>query len=110
MPSQFFHLPHGGTEKLPKFAGLKYTNMDYVSCIGFMAATLKTVSFVPQAVKIFRTRQTKDISLWMYVAFVIGVTLWLVYGILGRQWPIILANIVTLTLVIPILIFKIIYK
>jgi MtN3 and saliva related transmembrane protein len=83
--------------------------MTYTNYIGFLAATLTTVSFIPQALKIFRTRQTKDISLWMYISFVIGVSLWLVYGIIGHDWPIILANIVTLTLVIPILIFKIIY-
>lgn len=84
--------------------------MIYVKVIGFIAATMTTVGFIPQAVKIFRTHHTKDISLWMYVLFGTGVTMWLIYGIMQHDWPIILANIVTLMLVIPILIFKIIYK
>jgi MtN3 and saliva related transmembrane protein len=84
--------------------------MIYAQVIGFIAATMTTVGFVPQALKIFKTRQTKDISLWMYVLFGTGVTMWLIYGIIKHDWPIILANLVTLMLVIPILIFKIIYK
>lgn len=75
-----------------------------------MAATLTTAGFIPQALKTYRTRQTKDISLWMYILLITGVALWLTYGILNTDWPVILANGVTLLLVIPILILKIIYK
>ncbi len=84
--------------------------MTYLNFIGFMAAALTTVGFIPQTIKVLRTRQTKDISLWMYLLFVSGVALWLIYGIMCHAWPIILANMVTLVLGITILIFKIIYK
>ena len=84
--------------------------MTIISIIGFMAATLTTAGFIPQALKTYRTRQTKDISLWMYILLITGVALWLTYGILNTDWPVILANGVTLLLVIPILILKIIYK
>ena len=71
-----------------------------------MAATLTTAGFVPQVVKVFKTRQTKDISLWMYVLMIVGITLWLIYGIFNGYWPIIIANAVTLLLVVPILVLK----
>lgn len=75
--------------------------------IGMVAAVLTTCSFLPQAVKVIRTRQTKDLSLAMYVAFTAGVALWLVYGILLGEWPVILANAVTLVLAAIILTMKI---
>jgi MtN3 and saliva related transmembrane protein len=84
--------------------------MDLVNIIGTIAAVLTTVSFVPQALKTLKTKQTHDISLFMYVLFISGVTMWLIYGVHINSLPIILANAVTLCLVIPILIMKLIYK
>lgn len=66
--------------------------------IGAVAGTLTTLAFVPQVVKTWRTRQTRDISLTMWVAFWLGVCLWLVYGVLLSAWPIIVANLLTLVL------------
>lgn len=63
-----------------------------------MAAFLTSVSFVPQAVLVIRTKRTAGISLLMYTMFVVGVALWLSYGILTRAMPLIVANSVTLTL------------
>ncbi len=77
--------------------------------IGFTAATLTTVAFVPQAIKTFRTRDTKSISLGMYVVFTVGVAFWLGYGVLLRSWPMILSNIVTLGLAGGILAMKLRY-
>lgn len=71
--------------------------------IGSLAALLTTLSFVPQVWKTWRTRDARGISLTMYSVFTIGVTLWLVYGILLGAWPIIVANAVTLTLALFIL-------
>lgn len=84
--------------------------MNFVSVIGFLAATFTTVAFIPQAVKTIRTKQTQDISFWMYIILIIGILLWLTYGIYQRDWPIILANSVTFVLVVPILVLKIIHK
>lgn len=81
--------------------------MDYTAIIGFGAAILTTLSFVPQALKTLRSRQTKDISFGMYALFTLGITLWLIYGLLLGDWPIILANVVTLCLAATILGLKI---
>ncbi len=77
--------------------------------IGYAAATLTTLSFVPQAVLTLRTRNVSGISLGMYSCFTVGVALWLVYGIGLGEWPIIVANAVTLTLAATILITKLRY-
>ncbi len=80
--------------------------MNLADITGAVAAILTTVSFVPQAVRIIKTRHTHDISLPMYALFSIGILLWLIYGILIGDAPIIAANIVTLALSLTILILK----
>ncbi len=75
--------------------------------IGYAAATLTTASFVPQAWLTFRTRDVSGISLGMYSAFTLGVALWLAYGIALGEWPIIVANAITLALAASILAMKI---
>ena len=79
---------------------------DLNSIVGFIAAILTTFAFVPQVVKVWRTRSTSDISLGMYALFTLGVSLWLVYGILIYAWPVILANSVTLILAGSVLAMK----
>jgi len=75
--------------------------------IGLVAAVCTTSAFVPQVVKILRTRRTKDLSLLMYVILSTGIALWLVYGLFIIDWPLILANAVSLALVLPILLLKV---
>ena len=84
--------------------------MDFVSVIGFIAASLTTVSFVPQVVRVWRSRSTRDISLPMFLVMALGIVLWLIYGALIGDWPLIIANVVTLILVLMILFFKLRYK
>ena len=72
--------------------------------IGYIAAALTTLSFVPQALLVIRTRRTGGISLLMYSLFVIGVALWLVYGLLTDAMPVVIANAVTLVLAGTILV------
>ncbi len=84
--------------------------MNWMTIIGFMAAIGTTFSFVPQAVKIIKTKHTKDLSLGMYLMLTMGIFLWFVYGILIQDLPIIIANGVTLIFAVTILIMKIIYK
>jgi MtN3 and saliva related transmembrane protein len=71
--------------------------------LGYVAASLTTLSFVPQAWLTFRTRNVAGISLGMYSVFTVGVALWLGYGIVLGAWPVIVANAVTLALAIVIL-------
>lgn len=74
--------------------------------IGSVAAFLTTIAFLPQVVHVMRTRDTRAISLWMYCIFTTGVALWLVYGLMIGSWPIIVGNIVTITLASIILVMK----
>ena len=76
------------------------------SIIGFVAATLTTISFVPQVIKIWRSRSTHDVSLGMYALFTLGIAMWLAYGLLIYSWPVILANFVTLLLAGTVLLMK----
>ena len=80
--------------------------MNSTDWIGSAAATLTTVAFIPQAWKIFHSRNTADISLGMYTLFTLGVALWLTYGILLAAWPIIIANSITLLVAGAVLVMK----
>ena len=77
--------------------------------LGYIASTLTTLCWLPQGIKTLRTRDTQSLSLITQSAFTVGVVLWLFYGVLITNWPLILANIVTLTLVVPILEMKLRY-
>ena len=76
--------------------------------LGYIAAALTTASFLPQAVLTLRTRDVSGISLGMYSAFTLGVALWLAYGWRIGEWPIIVANALTLALATTILVTKIV--
>ena len=86
------------------------TAADWVHWIGYLAALLTTLSFVPQAWLTFRTRDVSGISLGMYAVFAVGVALWLAYGLLLDAWPIVLANAITLVLALAILAMKLRYR
>ena len=81
-----------------------------MSYIGFFAAFCTTIAFLPQAIKVYKTKSTKDISLYMFLIFTVGVISWLIYGLIINDWPIILANAVTLILSFFILIYKLKFK
>lgn len=74
--------------------------------VGYLAATLTTVSFLPQAIMTVKTRDTSSLSLGMYSLFTLGVLLWLIYGIYLSNPAIIAANAVTFLLATLILSFK----
>ena len=78
-----------------------------IQIVGSIAATLTTLAFVPQAYYSFKTRDLSGISLPMYSTFTLGVAFWLIYGLLRRDWPIIIANIITICLSSVILMLKI---
>ena len=77
--------------------------------VSAVAATLTTGAFVPQALHIIRHKETKAISLFMYVAFAAGVALWLLFGCLIDNWPIIVSNAITLALALAIIAMKLKY-
>jgi len=80
-----------------------------IELIGSAAAVITTLCWVPQALKVIRTRETRSLSLVMYLMLAIGVTLWLAYGVLIASWPLIVANSVTIFLVAIILGMKLRY-
>jgi MtN3 and saliva related transmembrane protein len=77
-----------------------------IEMIGYIAAFLTTIAFLPQAIQSWRTKDLSGISLGMYSLFTIGVGLWLVYGLIIEKWPLILANACTFALAISILFLK----
>ena len=64
--------------------------------LGFVAATLTTIAFIPQTIQSWRTRDMSGISLPMYSLFTTGVVLWIIYASLIQNWPVLIANIITL--------------
>lgn len=80
--------------------------MTFIDILGYVAATLTTASFVPQAWLTFRTRDVSGISLAMYSVFTLGIALWLVYGLYIEAWPVVIANVVTFALAAAILVMK----
>ena len=84
--------------------------MTLTDFIGTLAASLTTLSFLPQAWHTFHTKDVRGISLGMYSVFTVGVAGWLVYGILLNAWPIVVANAITLTLASAILVMKLRYR
>jgi MtN3 and saliva related transmembrane protein len=83
--------------------------MQAIDIIGTIAASLTTASFLPQAWHTFKTKDVRGISLGMYSAFTAGVALWLVYGFMLGAWPIIIANAITTSLALSILVMKLRY-
>jgi len=81
-----------------------------IEIIGLIAAVFTTSSFFPQVVKIWKTKQTKDISTTMYIAMMIGTCFWLTYGILINSLAIIVANIISGLLVLFVIIFKLVNR
>ncbi len=83
--------------------------MDGITIVGFLAAFCTTISFLPQVIRIIKIKETKDISFLMYAILITGIFLWIIYGILKQDMPVIVANIITFVLATTVLILKIKY-
>ena len=84
--------------------------MTLINTIGTIAAIISTASFVPQVWHTLKTRDVSGVSLGMYSVFTVGVSCWLVYGLMLGAWPIIIANAITLALAISILVMKLRFR
>ena len=80
--------------------------MEWISLIGYLAASLTTLSFLPQAIKVITTRNTQGISGLMYDMLVCGLVMWLIYGLLIEDTAVSMANFLTLVFALPILVIK----
>jgi MtN3 and saliva related transmembrane protein len=81
-----------------------------IEIVGLLAATFTTASFVPQVIKVWRTKEVENLSLTMYSSMLLGVVLWFTYGVLINSFSMILANIITALLVSSIIYFKLRYS
>ena len=81
-----------------------------VTVLGLVAGTLTTLSFLPQLLKAWKSRSTHDISIGMFSLLAVGITLWIVYGAVTNDIPVIVANSVTLVFVGLILALKLRYR
>jgi MtN3 and saliva related transmembrane protein len=77
-----------------------------IQMLGLVAGACTTIAFLPQVIKTWRSRSAKDLSLSMFSIFTLGVSLWLVYGFLDNNIPVIAANLITLMLAATLLVFK----
>jgi MtN3 and saliva related transmembrane protein len=93
-----------GKLSLPILDGVD--GVTFTTAIGLVAATCTTVAFIPQVLKAWQTRSTSDISAGMFLLLVVGIVLWLIYGAILGDLPLIVANVVTLCLAATILAFK----
>ncbi len=84
--------------------------MTFSDLIGYAAAFCTTSAYVPQVLRVWRTRSTRDISLRMFLVLITGLSLWLTYGLWKGELPIVIANSITLTLAGTILFFKLRYR
>jgi MtN3 and saliva related transmembrane protein len=80
--------------------------MNMVEIIGSVGATCTTLAFVPQVLQIWKTRSAKDVSLPMYITFMVGIICWFTYGLMLNAWPIIVANIITFVLALAVILMK----
>ena len=85
-------------------------NINLENIIGFTAAILTTVAFMPQLIRTWATKSADDVSIYMLILFITGVSFWIVYGWRLHAAPILIANIITLILNLSILILKLFYE
>ena len=83
--------------------------MDFVDIIGFVAGACTTIAFLPQVIKVWKTKHTKDLSLGLFSLFLVGILMWMFYGVVVGSLPIIMANFITFIFVFILLVFKIRY-
>ena len=80
-----------------------------VNLIGYVAATMTTISFLPQLIRVVKLRSARDVSLGMFLIFSVGTAGWLTYGLLSHSPPVWIANAITLLLSVSILFLKLRY-
>lgn len=84
--------------------------MNSIQLLGLAAGSLTTAAFLPQVIKTWKSRSAKDLSLGMFSLFCLGVALWLTYGLIVKDIPVIAANLLTLMLASTLLFFKLRFK
>ncbi|MDA8105445.1 MAG: SemiSWEET transporter [Nitrospiraceae bacterium] len=86
---------------------VQYGTMDHTTLLGIAAGTLTTIAYLPQVIKVWKTRSTHDISAGMFITLCLGLVMWTFYGLSINSMPVIIANIISLVLAFTVLVFKI---
>ncbi len=84
--------------------------MDFIKITGLVAGTITTISFLPQVIKTWKSKSAKDLSLGMFLIYCTGIALWIGYGVIINDLPLIVANVLTLLLSSTLLFFKLRFK
>lgn len=84
--------------------------MDYITILGLVAGALTTISLVPQITKIHKTKSANDISTLMFITSTIGISLWIIYGLIIKSFPVIIANSISVIFTISVLGLKFRYR
>jgi MtN3 and saliva related transmembrane protein len=84
--------------------------MDTIVIVGYIAGALTTISFIPQVMRAWKLKETRDLSLAMLILFAVGILLWTCYGIWIESLPVIAANVITFILILVLLGLKVRYK
>jgi MtN3 and saliva related transmembrane protein len=95
-----------GVNKLEKGDILKFKKMTAIQILGLAAGTITSITFLPQVIHIWKTKSAKDLSLQMLLLLVLGVTMWLAYGILIKDAAIIYTNSMVLIMSLILVYFK----
>lgn len=90
--------------------GIKLINMSFIQILGLAAGTITSITFLPQVIHIWKTKSAKDLSLMMLLLLILGVLMWLTYGLLVMDAAIIYTNSMVLVMSLTLLIFKLKYK
>ena len=88
----------------------KTEKMNLAEGIGFTAAVFTTVAFLPQVIRAWKTRSTHDLSFGTIIIFIVGVSLWLVYGLMIQDRPVMYANTFTLALILVLFYLKLKFR
>tara|TARA_X000000368_G_scaffold352015_1_gene292728 strand:+ start:79 stop:396 length:318 start_codon:yes stop_codon:yes gene_type:complete len=88
----------------------KMNHLNFIDFFGFLAALLTTIAFLPQLYKTWQTKSADDVSLFMLILFITGLLCWIIYGLKINSMPILIANIITFTFNLSILVLKISYR
>ena len=89
---------------------MQIDNINLVDLLGFLAGIFTTIAFIPQVLKTWNSKSAEDVSLLMFIFFLLGVLLWCVYGWEIHSIPVIIANIITFLLALSIVVLKLIYE
>ncbi len=86
---------------------VQYGIMDNTTLLGMAAGALTTIAYLPQVIKVWKTRSTHDISMGMFITLCLGLVMWTFYGLSINSMPVIIANIISFVLAFTVLVFKI---